>query len=53
MFQQAIQECISSASTKHKTELDSLLTLNFQTFKEVPLIENKPQGSISHTTKLQ
>ncbi len=31
-FQRAISECLEEASTIHKTELDSLLTLNFQTF---------------------
>jgi len=37
-FQQAILTCIQQASTKHKEELKQLLTLRFQTFREVPLI---------------
>jgi transposase len=37
-FQQAIQECIAQAHSKHQAELESLLTLEFQTFKEVPVI---------------
>ena len=37
-FQQAILDCIDNAPTQHKTELDSLLALNFQTFKEVPIL---------------
>jgi hypothetical protein len=37
-FQQAIQECIAQAHSKHQAELESLLILEFQTFKEVPVI---------------
>lgn len=37
-FQQAILTCIQQASTKHKGELKRLLTLRFQTFREVPVI---------------
>ena len=37
-FQQAIQECIAQAHSKHQAEWESLLTLEFQTFKEVPVI---------------
>jgi transposase len=37
-FQQAIQECIAQAHSQHQAELKSLLTLEFQTFKEVPVI---------------
>ncbi|MCA1604368.1 MAG: IS630 family transposase [Acidobacteria bacterium] len=37
-FQQAILECIEQAPNKYKVELESLLTLKFQTFKEVSVI---------------
>lgn len=37
-FQQAIIECIEQAPHRHKDELASLLTLKFQSFKEVPVI---------------
>jgi transposase len=37
-FQQAIIECIAQAPDKHKEELESLLTLKFQTFKAVRVI---------------
>ena len=37
-FQQAIIECIEQSPNKFKEELASLLTLKFQTFKEVPVI---------------
>lgn len=37
-FQQAIIECIAQAPNRHKEELASLLTLKFQSFKEVPVI---------------
>lgn len=33
-FKGAIVECITTASVRHKEELDSLLTLNFQTFEK-------------------
>jgi len=38
-FQQAILTCIQQAPTKHKEALKQLLTLRFQTFHEVPIIE--------------
>lgn len=44
-FQQAIVDCIDQAPTKNKGELASLLTLRFQTFKEVPVVGEKPQVS--------
>ena len=37
-FQQAIIECIEQASTQYQDELESLLSLKFQTFKEVQVI---------------
>jgi transposase len=41
-FQQAILACIQQASTEHKEQLKQLLTLRFQTFREVPVI-GEPQ----------
>ena len=37
-FQHAIIECMAQAPDKHKAELESLLTLKFQTFKTVRVI---------------
>ena len=37
-FQHAILTCIHQASIHHKEELQRLLTLRFQTFREVPVI---------------
>jgi transposase len=37
-FQQAILTCIQQAPTTHKAELTQLLTLDFQTFQEVPFL---------------
>ena len=37
-FQEAIANCIEQAPIRHKKELDSLLTLRFQTFEDVPVI---------------
>ena len=44
-FQQAILKCIEQAPTQHKDELDSLLTLRFQTFQDVPTIGEQPMVS--------
>ena len=37
-FHVAIETCIAELSTTHKPALDSLITLNFQTFENVPLL---------------
>jgi len=37
-FQDAIIECIEQSPSKYRQELESLLTLKFQTFKEVQVI---------------
>jgi len=37
-FHAAIQRCLDELSTKHKAAIDSLLTLNFQTFESVSLM---------------
>ena len=48
-FQQAILACIQQAPTKHKEELRRLLTLRFQTFREVPVIgEQQPVSQESN-----
>ncbi len=36
-FKQAIDDCITNAHTKHKNELESLLSWNFQSFKDVKI----------------
>ena len=36
-FKQAIDNCIRNAHTEHKDELESLLTWNFQSFKNVKI----------------
>jgi transposase len=57
-FHKAIQTCIAQAHHPHRAELKSLLTLRFQTFKEVPVIgeggkvrlfsgANQPQKKVS------
>ncbi len=37
-FKQAILDCINTANEKHKKKLDSLLTLRFQSFKKVTVM---------------
>jgi transposase len=45
-FQQAILQCIERAPTQHKDDLESLLTLRFQTFQDVSVIgEQQPVSS--------
>ncbi len=36
-FEAAISTCFADAPTKHKAELDSLLTLRFQTFSRAEI----------------
>jgi len=38
-FKNAISTCLSQTTTTHKTALSSLLTLNFQTFTNVDIIQ--------------
>jgi len=40
VFKNAIVECLDQTDTKHKEELDSLLTLKFQTFKQSQFLNN-------------
>lgn len=37
-FYAAIDQCLDQLATQHKEEIRSLVTLNFQTFKNVPLL---------------
>lgn len=37
-FKQAISSCLDDCHTKHKSELDSLLTFRFQSFKDIKSI---------------
>ena len=37
-FHAAIDQCLDQLATKHKDEIRSLVTLNFQTFENVPLL---------------
>jgi transposase len=46
-FQKAILNCIEQAPTEHKEKLDSLLTLRFQTFKDVAVIGTPPAAKQS------
>jgi transposase len=38
VFTQAIDRCLNNLSTTYKTQMDTLLTLNFQTFEDAPLV---------------
>lgn len=51
-FQHAIKTCIERAPTTHRAELKTLLTLRFQTFKEVPVIATPPPVSKSAKKKV-
>ena len=50
-FQQAIMTCIQQAPTKHKEALAQLLTLRFQTFREVPVIGEEHMPSPEKSKK--
>ena len=39
LFKQAISSCLAQTHTTHKTALDSLLSLRFQTFKESQIVQ--------------
>jgi hypothetical protein len=45
-FQKAIQTYIAQAHDPYRAELKSLLTLRFQTFKEVPVIGEEGKVSL-------
>jgi transposase len=40
LFKKAISECVAHTHDTHKDELDALLTLNFQTFKDVEKVKS-------------
>jgi transposase len=44
-FQQAILDCIAHTPTQHKAALETLLTLQFQTFQDVPIVGEQPQDT--------
>jgi transposase len=50
-FQQAILSCIAEAPSKHKAELASLLSLKFQTFKEVPIVPQPQPLALAPTVQ--
>jgi transposase len=52
-FQAAIQQCIAQAHSDHLADLESLLTLKFQTFTEVPVLgeETKVDSSAGEKQK--
>jgi transposase len=50
-FQQAILSFIAQAPSKHKAALDSLLSLKFQTFVEVPLLTEVQPTAASSTVE--
>ena len=37
-FQQAIDKCLDELGTTHRSKIDSLMTLNFQTFGNVSML---------------
>jgi len=37
-FTAAIDDCLNNLPTKHKAKMDTLLTLNFQTFEDEPVL---------------
>lgn len=52
-FQAAIQQCIGQAPSDHLTELESLLTLKFQTFTAVPVLGEEAKVTSSAAEKQQ
>jgi transposase len=51
-FQHAISACLAQVPTTHKAELDTLLTLRFQTFTAVPVVgETSKSGLASGVTQ--
>jgi transposase len=51
-FQEAIMTCIEQAPICHKAELESLLTLRFQTFQAVSVIDAPSTSSTSSKKKV-
>ena len=52
-FQAAIQQCIAQAHSDHLAELESLLTLKFQTFTAVPVLGEEVKVASSAEAKQQ
>ena len=52
-FQAAIQQCIAQAHSDHLAELESLLTLKFQTFTAVPVLGEEAKVAASAGGKQQ
>lgn len=50
-FQHAIRDCLAQVPTKYKAELDTLLTLRFQTFKAVPVVGETPAVGLAPVVK--
>jgi transposase len=46
-FQHAIRDCLAKVPTKYKAELDTLLTLRFQTFTTVPVVGETPKRGLA------
>jgi transposase len=46
-FQHAILDCLAQLPTTHKATLETLLTLRFQTFSMVPVVEAPPELGLS------
>jgi transposase len=46
-FQHAISNCLAQVPTTHKAELDTLLTLRFQTFTAVPVVGEIPETGLA------
>ena len=52
-FQAAIQQCLAHAHSDHLAELESLLTLKFQTFTAVPVLGEEVKVAVSAGEKQQ
>ena len=50
-FQHAIRDCLAQVPTPHKAQLETLLTLRFQTFKAVPVGGETPEGGLAPVVK--
>jgi hypothetical protein len=50
-FQHASLDCLAQGPTQHKAQLETLLTLRFQTFKAVPVGGETPEGGLAPVVK--
>ncbi len=46
-FQHAIRDCLAKVPTQYQAELDTLLTLRFQTFTTVPVVGETPKTGLA------